>query len=112
MSPEAVSVFLYGASAVAAATAGLFFLRFWRDTRDRFFAYFALAFWAFAFNSVGLALTRSLDEARTYFYLVRLVAFLLIIWAVVDKNRAPVSGPDGRAEEGRPGPRAGGRTPP
>ena len=103
MSAEALSVFLYGASAVAAATAGLFFLRFWRDTRDRFFAFFALAFWAFAFNSVGLAVTRSLDEARTYFYLVRLVAFLLIIWAVVDKNRSPDSGPDGRVRERPPG---------
>jgi len=101
MSAEAISVFLYGASAVASGTAGLFFLRFWRDTRDRFFAFFALAFWAFAFNSVGLALTRSIDEARTYFYLVRLVAFLLIIWAVVDKNRSTTSG-TGRPRSGTP----------
>ena len=88
MSSE-VNLFLWGASASAGWTAGLFFLRFWRDTRDRFFALFAAAFWALAVNWTGLALTDPPDEARTAFYLVRLVAFVLIIAAIVDKNRAP-----------------------
>jgi hypothetical protein len=79
--------FLWGASAAAAAVAGLFFLKFWRRTRDRFFLAFALAFWALTFNWVGLAATRRGDEARTYFYLVRLAAFVLILGAVADKNR-------------------------
>jgi len=83
-----VLLFLWGASAVASATAGLFFLKFWRRTRDRFFLVFAFAFWALALNWTGLAATRRGDEARTYFYLVRLTAFVLIIGAVVDKNRS------------------------
>jgi hypothetical protein len=81
-------LFLWGASALASATAGLFFLKFWRRTRDRFFLAFALAFWALALNWTGLAATRRGDEARTYFYVVRLAAFVLIIGAVADKNRS------------------------
>jgi hypothetical protein len=83
-----VLVFLWGASATAAAIAGLFFLKFWRRTGDRFFLIFALAFWAMAVNWTGLAATHRGDETRTYFYLVRLTAFVLILGAVVDKNRA------------------------
>jgi hypothetical protein len=88
-SPNAVNLFLWGASACASWVAGLFFLRFWRETRDRFFGLFAAAFWALSLNWIGLALTEPPDEARTAFYLVRLLAFLLILAAVVDKNRSP-----------------------
>ena len=84
----AITVFLWGASSVAASVAGLFFLRFWRQTRDRFFLVFALAFLALSLNWVGLAATSRADETRTYFYLLRLAAFVLIIGAIVDKNRA------------------------
>lgn len=86
-----LNLFLWGASAAASWTAGLFFLRFWRETRDRFFALFAAAFWFLALNWIGLALTDPPDEARTLFFLVRLIAFVLIIAAIVDKNRSAAS---------------------
>jgi hypothetical protein len=89
MTSSELNLFLWGASAATSATAGLFFLRFWRETGDRFFALFAMAFWALSINWTGLAITDPPDEARTLFYLVRLLAFVLIIGAVVDKNRAP-----------------------
>jgi hypothetical protein len=82
-----ILAFLWGASATASAVAGLFFLRFWHQTRDRFFLIFALAFWALSLNWIGLVATRRGDEARTYFYLVRLSAFVLILGAIMDKNR-------------------------
>ena len=68
--------------------AGLFFLRFWRDTRDRLFALFAVAFWLFGMQRLLLALIDVEAEHEALFYLLRLVGFLLIIWGVVDKNRA------------------------
>jgi hypothetical protein len=80
-----------GASAVASWTAGLLFLRFWRETRDLFFALFAGAFCCRTLNWIGLALTEPPDEARTLFYLVRLMAFVLIIGAIIDKNRSAAS---------------------
>ncbi len=84
--------FLSGASAVAAAAIALFFLSFWRDTGDRFFALFALAFAIFAVNRIALGVLDDESEARTLVYLARAVAFGLIVVAIVDKNR-PRAGP-------------------
>ena len=81
--------FLLGAIVMACGIAGLLFLRAWRDTRDRFFALFALAFWALAANWAGLAIVDARDEVRSLLYLVRWLAFCLIIAAIADKNRRP-----------------------
>jgi hypothetical protein len=78
---------LLGAIVVTSAIVGLFFLRFWRDTGDRLFAMFAFAFWVLSLNWLALALVDQ-PETRTWLYLVRLVAFGLILLAIVDKNRA------------------------
>lgn len=79
--------FLSGVSSAGSLGVGLLFLRMWRDTRDRFFALFGLAFWVLALNWFLLALVEPASEHRHYFYLFRLAAFLLIIVAIVDKNR-------------------------
>ena len=79
--------FLSGASLLAAAAIALFFLRFWRETGDRFFGFFALAFLVFALNRLALVLLDTDDESRTWVYVARFAAFVLIIVAIVDKNR-------------------------
>jgi len=79
--------FLWGSLSACCATVGLFFLKFWRTSGDRLFAIFPLAFWVFGVSWIGLALSNPVDDSRHAFYLVRLVAFLLIIGAIVDKNR-------------------------
>jgi hypothetical protein len=79
--------FLSGASVLAAAAIALFFLRFWRETGDRFFGFFALAFAVFAVNRLALVLLDPDDESRTWVYVARLAAFVLILVAIVDKNR-------------------------
>jgi hypothetical protein len=65
----------------------LFFLRFWVSTRDRLFVLFALAFGVLAVQRVALALTHASMEDQTVFYLLRLAAFIIIIIAIIDKNR-------------------------
>ena len=67
--------------------AALFFLRFWRDSRDRLFASFAAAFVLLALQRLLLALELSLMEDAVWSYVIRLLAFLLILFAIVDKNR-------------------------
>jgi hypothetical protein len=79
--------FMLGGLVMGCFVAGLFFLRFWRKTRDRLFAIFAIAFWLLGVNWLALAFTQQ-DEVKTIYYAVRLLAFVLILYAIIDKNRA------------------------
>ncbi|HEY1013148.1 MAG TPA: DUF5985 family protein [Herpetosiphonaceae bacterium] len=81
--------FLLGAMMMACFIAGLFFLRFWRDTQDRFFALFTAAFWMFGLSRLVLARSASPSEGPLAVYLTRLVAFGLILVAIIEKNRKP-----------------------
>ena len=80
--------FLNGISACASLIAGILFLRFWRDTGERLFLWFALAFWMFAVNWAGVATVPPADEGRYLFFLPRLAGFACILAAIVDKNRS------------------------
>ncbi len=77
-----------GAIVMGYAVCGLFFLRFWRRTQDRLFLVFAFAFWLLGVQRLALVLLSPVEETRTGLYLVRLFAFLLILGAIVDKNRS------------------------
>jgi Family of unknown function (DUF5985) len=88
-----IALIVSGAIAMGYAVAGLFFLRFWRETRDRLFLIFSGAFWVLGIQRLALVMSRDLVEDHTGLYLVRLLAFLLILWAIVDKNRSSSSGP-------------------
>ena len=77
-----------GGSMMAGVVIAVFFLRFWRQTKDRLFALFALSFAVLAVNRLLLSLLDPANEARTYVYAMRFVAFVLIIAAIVDKNIA------------------------
>ncbi len=86
---DAVTAMVSGLLVMGYAVAGLFFLRFWRETRDRLFGIFAGAFWMLAvqrFLLVALEQTSSSDDV--WLYGVRLLAFVLILVAIVDKNRS------------------------
>ena len=80
---EPISV---GAIAAGYAVAGVFFLRFWRETRDRLFALFALAFFVLAANRVVGGMLP--EPYRDPVYWVRFAAFAVILVAIVDKNRS------------------------
>jgi len=78
--------FLSGMITMGFATAALFFFRFWRRTHDWLFAMFGVAFVCFAINQ---ALTALLDFARddqSWFYMLRLAGFALLVAAIVYKN--------------------------
>lgn len=80
------SSFFTGALAALYAVAGLFFLRFWKRTSDALFMSFAMAFALLALNQILLALGGFEREEQSWIYLLRLLAFLLIIAAVIRKN--------------------------
>jgi hypothetical protein len=79
--------FLFGVLTALSLVCGLFFLRYWKSSGDRFFAFFAVAFWSLGANWALLVGRDPRDEYMPYFYLLRLFAFLLILIAIVDKNR-------------------------
>lgn len=67
--------------------AGLFFLRFWKSTRDALFLWFAAAFGLLGVGQATLTFADVPTEERSPLYLFRLLAFLLIIVAIWRKNR-------------------------
>jgi hypothetical protein len=79
--------FIMGAIAMACAIVALFFLRFWRETGDRLFLLFSIAFLLLGITRLGLAVSNLEMEGLTHWYWVRLAAFVLILLAIVDKNR-------------------------
>lgn len=82
-----MNAFLQGTVAMGCGIAGLFFLRFWRDARDRLFLLFALAFWLLAVSYVFLGVISFATDWRVYVFVVRLVAFCLILYGIFEKNR-------------------------
>ena len=82
-----ISDFLGGAISMGYAIAALLFLKFWHRTREGLFLAFAAAFLLLGINQALLTLTRIPLEERSSLYLIRLVAFTLIIGAFWWQNR-------------------------
>jgi hypothetical protein len=80
-------VFIQGAVAMGCIVAGIFFLRFWRQSQDRLFVHFAFAFWLLAIAYMLLALVAFATDQRLYVFVVRLLAFCIILYAIFEKNR-------------------------
>ena len=78
---------LEGGIAVMSLFVGLFFYRFWHNTRDRLFLYFAWAFWIEGANRGTLALLPHASESEPVYYVFRLLSYVLIILAIWQKNR-------------------------
>ncbi|MGH2780870.1 MAG: DUF5985 family protein [Thermoleophilaceae bacterium] len=93
--------FVSGATMAAALVIAVVFLRYWRQTRDRLFLMFSLGFFVFAVSRLILAFLEEDDEGRLLVYGLRLLAFLLIFAAIVDKNRASRP-PEAARRNGRP----------
>jgi hypothetical protein len=83
---DMINQFILGCNVFACVAITLFFLRFWRRRGDRLFLFFAIAFVLLGVNWLTLAFIRQ-DEVRTALYVIRLLAFILILFAIYDKNR-------------------------
>lgn len=81
-----LNLFMLGAICMSLLVAGMYFLKFWRQTHDSLFLVFALSFFVEAINRTLLALSDNPREGDPIFYLVRLLSFLLILGGIVSKN--------------------------
>ena len=93
MTSYSLANFSYGVIAALCWVVGLYFLGFWRKTRDRFFALFAAAFWLLGLGRLAMAAFGQINEAPRSIYVLRLFAYVVFLVAIVDKNRADARGP-------------------
>ena len=83
---EALLDFLAGAVTIGYLVSSAFFLRFWRKTSERLFLAFGIAFIFLALNQMAATYFEAGDERTLYAYALRVIAFTLIVLAIVDKN--------------------------
>ena len=77
--------FMTGALTMASSVIAHFFLRFWRSTTDRLFLYFSVAF---AMLAITWAMSAGHGTIVRNEHFFRFAAFVLIAYAVINKNRA------------------------
>lgn len=82
-----VNTILSGAIIMASLTIALIFLRFWKSTHDRFFLFFSISFALEALNRLLIQVATHQDEQQPLIYLIRLVAYSLILVAILQKNK-------------------------
>lgn len=79
--------FISGGTFVACWVVSIFFFKFQKKTQDRFFLYFSFSFFLLGLERIVLVLLSTPTESIPPIYLIRLLAFVIIIAAIVDKNR-------------------------
>jgi hypothetical protein len=82
-----INDFLGGAIVMGFAVATMMFLKFWRRTREALFLAFAGSFLLLGVTQALLSLGEFQTEERSWLYLLRLAAFLLILFALWSQNR-------------------------
>jgi hypothetical protein len=89
-----ISIFLSGICMATFAASGVFFLKYWKASKDRFFLFFSVACWLLSIERIALVfLTNQYTapdhaEVASWIYIFRLLAFAMILIAIVEKNRA------------------------
>lgn len=97
---DIVLMWMFGAISALAFVAGLFFLRFAVAQRDRFFAWFTAAFWLLGLSwGIHLVLGGPREESPAI-YVVRAAAYVMIIVAIIDRNRRARNPGDGLGSDG------------
>jgi hypothetical protein len=82
----AMMQFLLGAVAMGSAVVALVFLGYYRRTSDRLFLFFSASFALDAIGRVWMALWQPTDDAGGAVYVLRVLSYVLILLAILDKN--------------------------
>ncbi|MGN6368395.1 MAG: DUF5985 family protein [Phycisphaerae bacterium] len=96
--PTLVSVlysFLTGTVFALSAVVSLLFARFYKKTADRLFLWFSIAFGVLALSNLLMVFIAQRfgdapeDARHPMLYSMRCIAFGIIFFAIIDKNRSP-----------------------
>jgi hypothetical protein len=79
-------LFMSSAISTLCFVAAVFFLRYWKSSRDRFFLWFAFSFALEGLNRASMTATGQLTEASPLHYTIRAISFVLIVVAILQKN--------------------------
>lgn len=83
-----IDAFLLGVIVTASLAASAFFFRFWKQTRDLLFFGFSAAFFIEGINRLAFLFAEQPGAGSSLIYAVRLLSYLLILAAILHKNRA------------------------
>lgn len=83
-----LDIFLLGFIAACSLTAGLFFFRFWRSTRDPLFLAFLVFFVVQGFTNAAIVRLPHPNEGTVAVYVIRLLSILIVLAAILAKNLA------------------------
>ncbi len=72
---------------MACLVVGLFFIKFWKRSRDRLFLMFGVSFFLLSLERLVLGYLGVQNEPSPAIYLIRLSAFAIILVAIINKNR-------------------------
>lgn len=79
--------FMWGVLATGCLMVAIFFVHYWRSSRERLFVYFSAAFGLMTVQWVASALSGTDEEHHAYLLILRILAFICIIAGIVDRNR-------------------------
>lgn len=82
-----IEYLIRGASVTSDVCIAIFFFRFWTEKRDALFLFFALAFSIMAVSTCVVIVSGRAADFAPVAYVLRLLAYLVIIFAIVNKNR-------------------------
>ena len=85
---EALYNFFLSGVAIHCWIVSLVFFLFWKKSRDKFFCIFAIAFAVLGIERLILILRDPSAESSPQIYLIRSLAYLLIIIGIIQKNKA------------------------
>ena len=86
LSHPMLDIFLLGFVAATSLIAGLFFLRFWRDTRDSLFLAFAVFFVIQGCSNAVVLQYHPLNAGSLWLFALRLLSVLVVLAAILKKN--------------------------
>ena len=84
----ALDFFLLGFIAACSLLAGLYFLKFWRSTRDPLFLAFLVFFVVQGFTNAAILELPHPNEGSLAVYIIRLLSVLVVLVAILAKNIA------------------------
>lgn len=79
-------IFLHGFIAACSLVAGLYFLRFWRETRDSLFLAFVVFFLIQGFSTTYVVSYRQPNIGSLWLFGLRLFSVLVVLAAILKKN--------------------------